>query len=205
MAQQDIIIGTQDAKAGDTLFTAFTKVQDNFTENYEDIAANTVLLTGVTRTYWFDANDTATASTPITHVGGATSTYLTNNAVGAGTTSYNPNSKAVLWNATTNKFDFTSLKIGDTVEIRGDFEVDTSSANQELDVVMSLAEGVAPYSLNIKHSYYKSISSANKITFMFRIYMGDVGTRTGGARFKFESGDNATIRVNGWFYQITEV
>ena len=34
MAQQPIIIGTADAKAGDTLFDAFTKTQSNFTELY---------------------------------------------------------------------------------------------------------------------------------------------------------------------------
>jgi len=34
MAQQDIIIGAADAKAGDTLFSAFTKTQANFTELY---------------------------------------------------------------------------------------------------------------------------------------------------------------------------
>jgi len=34
MTQQNIIIGTADAKAGDTLFSAFTKTQDNFTELY---------------------------------------------------------------------------------------------------------------------------------------------------------------------------
>lgn len=34
MAQQDIIIGTADAKTGDTLFSAFTKAQSNFTELY---------------------------------------------------------------------------------------------------------------------------------------------------------------------------
>ena len=39
MAQDNIIIGTQDAKAGDTLYTAFTKTEANFTENYTDIAA----------------------------------------------------------------------------------------------------------------------------------------------------------------------
>jgi len=34
MAQQPIIIGTADAKAGDTLFSAFTKTQSNFDELY---------------------------------------------------------------------------------------------------------------------------------------------------------------------------
>lgn len=36
MAQQNINIGTADAKTGDTLFTAFTKVQSNFDELYTD-------------------------------------------------------------------------------------------------------------------------------------------------------------------------
>ena len=40
MAQQNIIIGTQDAKAGDTLFTAFTKTEANFTELYDLTGAN---------------------------------------------------------------------------------------------------------------------------------------------------------------------
>ena len=84
--------------------------------------------------------------------------------------------------------------------------MDTSSANQEIDLLFSLAEGTAgPYELNIDRGYYKTISTGNKVTFLFRIYMGDENTRTGGARFRISSADNATIKVNGWFYQITEV
>jgi hypothetical protein len=90
--------------------------------------------------------------------------------------------------------------------MRSDIEVDTSAANQELDLLISIAEGTAsPYELNITHSYYKSISTGNKITFLFRVYIGDEVTRTGGARFRFSSANNATIKVNGWFYQITAV
>lgn len=40
MAQQNIIIGTQDAGNGDTLFAAFTKVEANFTELYSDDAGD---------------------------------------------------------------------------------------------------------------------------------------------------------------------
>jgi len=38
MAQQDIIIGTADAKQGDTLFSAFTKTQANFTELFDNLS-----------------------------------------------------------------------------------------------------------------------------------------------------------------------
>ena len=40
MAQQDIIIGAQDAGNGDNLFQAFTKVQANFNELYSDDLAD---------------------------------------------------------------------------------------------------------------------------------------------------------------------
>lgn len=216
MAQQTINVGAANAKDGDNLHVAFNKVQANTTELYTDVATNTADIatntaaiagiSGGTKTYWFDDNDAATAITPISHTGGATNTYFTNDGLGSFTNAYNPAANDRLWNASTNKFDFTSLKQGDVVEIRGDIEVDTASANQEIDLLMSLAEGQPfPYELNIMHLYYKSISSGNKITFLFRLYMGDAPTRLGGARFRLASSDNATIKVNGWFYTITEV
>jgi hypothetical protein len=161
--------------------------------------------TSFTKTYWFDANDTATTSSPISHAGGATDTYLTNNAIGSSTTAYNPDSKDVLWNPSTNKFDFTSLKIGDTVFFRVDINL-TNAAAQEVDLFISLAEGSAgPYEKNMGHRYYKTASSLANDTEQFEIYIGDEDTRTGGARFRFGSVAAATIVVNGWYYKITEV
>jgi hypothetical protein len=158
-----------------------------------------------TQTYWFDANDAATSITPITHGAGSTTTFLTNDAAGSSTTSYNPNSKAALWNTSTNKFDFTSLKIGDTVEFRIDIEI-ANAAAQEINVVIDLAEGTTgPYTLNVNHTYFKTASSGDQITAMFRVYMGDEDTRTGGARFRLTSIAATTVVVNGWFYQITDV
>jgi hypothetical protein len=161
--------------------------------------------TGFTKTYWFDANDAATSTTPITHGAGSTTTFLTNDGAGPSTNSYNPNSKAALWNTSTNKFDFTSLKIGDTVEFRVDIDI-ANAAAQEINLVIDLAEGTAgPYSLNVNHSYFKTASAGDQITAMFRIYMGDEVTRTGSARFRLTSIAPTTIVVNGWFYQITSV
>ena len=220
MANQPIAIGLADGKAGDNLFTGATKINSNFAENYASIStieadvlanaaailANTALITGFTKTYWFDANDTATTTTPISHAGGAAGTYLTNDALGGSTNQYNPDSNDTPWNPVTNKFDFTSLKTGDTIELRGDIEIDSLSANQELEISMSLGEGQpTPYELPVSRFYFKSIAAGYRETFMFRIYMGDEVTRLGGARFRIASPDNASIKVNGWFYQITEV
>jgi hypothetical protein len=199
MAQQIIDIGTANNSGdGEGLRPAFDKTNDNFTELYGS-------LLGFTRTYWFDASDSATSTTPITHGAGATGTYLTNDGLGADTNAYNPDSKSVLWNTSTNKFDFTSLKIGDTVEFRVDINL-ANAAAQEVDLFMSLAEGsAAPYELNMNHSYYKTASSSANNTVLFRIYIGNEITRTGGARFRFDSIAASTIVVNGWFYQITQV
>jgi hypothetical protein len=158
-----------------------------------------------TQTYWFDANDAATSTTPITHGAGSTTTFLTNDGAGPSTNSYNPNSKAALWNTSTNKFDFTSLKNGDTVEFRIDISISNAAA-QEINLVMDIGEGVAgAYSLNVNHTYFKTASSGDQITAMFRIYMGDEVTRANPARFRLTSIAATTIVVNGWFYQITSV
>ena len=174
------------------------------TANTNAIAVNATAISGFTKTYWFDANDTATATTPISHTGGATGTYLTNNAVGSSTTSYNPDSKAALWTPATNKFDFTSLKIGDTIIFRIDLTI-ANAAAQGVNLLMSLGEGEAPYELPVVHNYYKTAATATSFGAIFKIYIGDAATRDGGARFRFASAVAASIKVNGWFYKVTEV
>jgi hypothetical protein len=191
------------------MFSAlFTSVAANvlaIAANAQAIVDTAALITGFTKTYWFDANDTATAATPITHGAGATGTWLTNNALGSFTNSYNPDSKDALWNPSTNLFDFTSLKIGDTVKFRVDINL-TNSAAQEVDLFMSIAEGSAgPYEKNMNHVYFKTASTLANDTVEFEVYIGDENTRTGGARFRFGSVAAATIVVNGWFYKITSV
>ncbi len=200
MARQELnpLSGAADDKLGDTPNAYTAKLNAMTTELY-------ALVSGFTKTYWFDANDTATTATPIVHSAGAANTYLTNNAAGSFTNAYNPDSKAVLWNPATNKFDFTSLKIGDTVLFRVDIKL-TNAAAQEVDLFMSIAEGSAgPYEKNMNHAYYKTASTLANDTVIFVIYIGDENTRTGGARFRFASVAAATIVVNGWFYQITAV
>jgi hypothetical protein len=165
----------------------------------KDLAENS------TQTYWFYPADTATATTPIAHGAGSTTTYLTNNALAARTTSFNPESNDNLWNASTNKFDFSSLKIGDIVEFRVDLLVDHAAA-QELNIVVDVAEGgSAPYTLNVNHAYYKTASTNVPITAMFRLYIGNDDTRTNSARFRLTSLAAASVVVEGWLVQVTSV
>ena len=212
MAQQPIIIGTANAKGGDTLFSAGTKINANTTELYADVAANetaiianTALITGFTKTYHFYDNDTATAATPIVHGAGSTTTYLTNNTLGTGTESYNPNSKTKLWNPATNEFDFSSLKLGDVLDFRFDLIINHGAA-QEVDLFVSLAEGTAgAYELKASHNYYKTASNNVTVTAGFKLPITGDTTRLNSARVRFASIAAATVVVYGFYYQITEV
>ena len=195
-----------------SLNSAIATNASNISTNTTDIATNATAITnnaalvdGFTKTYWFYANDVTTVSSPISHGAGSTTTFLTNDAAGTVTTTYNPDSKSALWNPATNRFDYSSLKIGDVVEFRVDLTI-TNAAAQEINVVMDVAEGTATaYTLNVNHAYYKTAGSGTPITALFRLYIGDENTRTGSARLRLISLDAATITVNGWFSQVTEV
>ena len=209
MTRQAITIGTANAKGGDTLNAAFTKVNANETELYADVAANaaaivanTALISGFTKTYWFI---TASNASAITHAAGATDTYLTNNGLGSDTSEYNPDSKSSIWNSVTNKFDFTSLKIGDIVNITGKLLFDNLAA-QEVDMFISAAEGTASaHEHQINHSYYKTAATATGFTFTFPLFIENAHERDGGARFRFSSAQAASLTIDRWAAKVTVV
>jgi hypothetical protein len=158
--------------------------------------------TGFTKTYWFVTENGTTA---ISHAGGATNTYLTNSGAGTGTVSYNPESKAALWNSSTNKFDFTSLKIGDVVNITGKLTFDNLAA-QEVDMFISAAEGTtSAHEHQINHSYYKTAATGTGITFTIPFVITNANERDGGARFRFASVQAASLVVGDWTTIITAV
>jgi hypothetical protein len=157
-------------------------------------------------TYWFYANDTGTnpadGGTKITHGAGSGTTFLTNNALGSRTFAYNPTSKSNVWNPSTNKFDFTSLKIGDIVNLRVDLVIDHAAA-QEINLVMDLAEGsIAPYTLNITHDYYVTATNNVTVTAFFEFPFISQPTVDNSARIRFTSIAAATIVVEGWYYKV---
>jgi hypothetical protein len=175
----------------------------------EDILSSTVQPAAATKTYWFYANDTATnpadGGTKITHGAGSATTFLTNNNLGTRTFVYNPDGNANLWNPSTNKFDFSSLKIGDIVDFRIDIVIDHAAA-QELNLVFDLAEGAAsPYTLNIAHDYYKTADTSVVVTAQFKLPMISQDTIDNSARIRLTSIAAADIVVEGFYYEITEV
>jgi hypothetical protein len=159
--------------------------------------------------YWFYSNDTLTnpanGGSKIVHGAGSNTTFLTNNAAGSRTYSYNPKAKNDIWNPSTNAFDLTSLKLGDIVKLRVDLVVDHAAA-QEINLVMDLAEGsIKPYTLNVSHDYYVTATNNVTLTAFFEFPISTQETIDYSARLRFKSVAAATIVVEGWYYQILEV
>jgi hypothetical protein len=107
MAQQDIIIGAENAKQGDTLFSAFTKAQANFTDLY-DLAggANNIVIIN-------DLDDFPAASGGVITLDDNITYYISNNIVTAdrfecGTnniiTSNNPFANALIYTGVGDMF-----------------------------------------------------------------------------------------------------
>lgn len=155
--------------------------------------------------YWFDDNDVTTQSTPISHTGGATNTYLTNDSAGAYTNQYNFMGFKRIWDATNNQFDFSQLKIGDSVFFRFDTNITLAANNQEFDLLLDVAIGSgSDYSLDITHRYYKALGDYH-ITALYEIYIGNQETLNYPAKLRFSSADNASIKVNGWYTRIQSI
>ena len=159
--------------------------------------------------YWFYANDTASnpasGGTKISHAANSTTTYLTNDSLGDRTYSYNPKLKNDIWNPVTNKFDLTSLKVNDIVNLRVDLVVDHAAA-QEINLVIDLAEdSIKPYTLNVSHDYFVTASNDVILTAFFEFPIIDTLTVDNSARIRLLSKAAASFVVQGWYYKVLSV
>ena len=98
--------------------------------------------------FFFDYNDAATASSPLAVVGGAPFLALPNDGLGANTNkAFAPSTVTEVWDAATGQFDWAELELGDTIDLRVDVEVTTSTPNQLVDIELFLGVGAAEYSI----------------------------------------------------------
>lgn len=150
---------------------------------------------------WVDYNDTATQTVPIALTLANTFYNMTNDGLGGFTNKlYKPNGHGELWNVSTDRFDWSSLKLGDTVDIRYDFIVITSGPTRDINIAMDMAIGSgSDYSLPIDHHSYK-IAGTYSIVGFTSVYMGDNNTLNNPAKFSMSSdGVGETVKVNGWY------
>jgi len=149
---------------------------------------------------WWDYNDTATTATPIALTSAGVEYQLTNNGLGGNTnTTYRLPAVTNIWNTSTNYFQFTGLKLGDTVDLRIDIEVTTGSVNNNIDLIMELGIGASPYKLTLDRRLLKS-SGANAYVVLASIYIGNTLTLNNPARLLIKNDSTgSTCKVNGWF------
>lgn len=167
-------------------------INNNFTETYE-----------TPRYGIYDYNDLATSISPLVIPGTSQYVQVTNDGLGAFTNkTYGLPGLADIYNTTTNEFDFSSLSLGDSVDIRIDMEVTTSSPSQEIDLDMELATGSgSDYDILFFKAIFKN-AGVNDIARFNSIYIGNNETKNFPARFKIRSDAAATAVVRGWYVRV---
>jgi len=152
---------------------------------------------------YFHYTDTATQTTPLTIVAD-TNKKLTNDGLGAQTNlTQAPYGVSTLFNTTTNEFDFSQLSIGDTLDLRVDLSLTTTSANQKYLVFLRVGEGsVAQYDLPIFSGQIKNISSNNRIIGNEPFSIDYQEHIDNPATLYILSDDDGSVKVNGWYAAI---
>lgn len=152
--------------------------------------------------FW-DYNDTSTSITPLDLTVAGTEYQLPNNGLGVNTTNaYALPGVSHVFNTSTNYFQFSNLKLGDTVDIRIDCEITTTSANNLLNLFLELGIGLAPYKLNIDQKYFKT-AATHKVVANISIYIGNLTTLNGLGRLLASCDTTgASVKVNGWFVRV---
>ncbi len=153
---------------------------------------------------FFNYHDLATATTPISIVGGAAAVKLTNDEQGVLTLKdYSPLGVTDFWNATTNQFDWSELSLGDMLDLRMDIKVTTTSPNQMVDVHMVTGIGGVEQNIPFASVFVKSTGTVD-IGRYNGGYMGDLDTLNNPAELRIESDGNATVQVIGWYIRVNK-
>lgn len=149
---------------------------------------------------WVDYNDTATAGSPIALTVAGTYYDLTNDGLGAQSIdSYIPGGHGEIWNAATDRFDWSSLKLGDAVDLRIDIEVTTSGPTRDIKTKLDMAIGGSfPYSLPIDHRSFKT-AGTYQFVINTTVTMAFADTLDNPAKVSVSSDNTGdTVVVNGW-------
>ncbi len=150
---------------------------------------------------WVDYNDAATAGSPIALTLADTFYPLTNDGLGAFTNKdHKIAAHGEIWDAGAGEFDFSSLKVGDTVEVRADISVTTTGPTRDIITEFEVAIGAAgTFKLQIDRRSFK-VAGTYQIVMVATGYIGNADTRDFPSKINVSSdGLGTTVVVNGWF------
>lgn len=150
---------------------------------------------------YFHYADLATQTTPIS-ITADTDTLLTNDTLGDRTfKDQAPYGISDVWYP--SAFDFSQLSVGDTLDLRVDLLLTTTSANQKYKVFLRFAEGFAEeFDLEVCIGQIKTATTDQQI-------IGEVGFSIDLPRYLSTvqdiyiiSDDTASVKVNGWYIRV---
>ena len=154
---------------------------------------------------WYDYNDVTTVTTPIALTTPGTYYTLTNDGAGVNTnTTFGIAGIPNIWNTATNRFDFSGLDIGDTLEIRADIDITTTSANTAGNLVLELATGTGN-EIDIPLINNNNVKVASTVHYVANVglYIGSALVRDNPARIKASADTaGATVKVRGWYIRV---
>lgn len=149
---------------------------------------------------WQDYNDLSTKTTPVTLANGGEWYKLTNDGLGEYTNkSHKIYDHGDIWNTSTNAFDFTSLKVGDVVQLRLSAYVTTHNSNIGLSGKLAMAIGSdLEYELNFFQGLVKT-PGKHLMSVPYILHIGNEQTRAYPAEIhSMADASGVEIEVDGW-------
>ena len=168
------------------------------------IWVNPLSNSNIHRVGYANYNDYATSLSPLS-ISATTWTQLTNDGLGTQTSEiYLPSTVDSVWNASTNQFDFTSLTIGSTVDVRVDITITTSTANEYVALRIVLGEGdPSEYTLTISSDLIKTAGTYNLVKY-FGFFIGNTLTKNNPAQLEVYADATCDVQVNGWYIKVSK-
>ena len=125
---------------------------------------------------------------------------LTNDGFGVGTSSaYSPVNKGIIYDIGSDEFDFSLFQLGDIVTLRVDLNITTTNTNQEVKLLLSLAEGSPSAKvLNIKREILPAITTYNNEVAEITFHIDSQDMLDNPGHVQIESPDDASINVNSF-------
>lgn len=152
---------------------------------------------------YFHVSDLATQTTPLAFVA-STPLKLTNDNAGTFTSEAQaPYGVPKIWNTSTNSLDFTHLSVGDSVLVRTDLLISTTSINQNLRLYIKFGVGTpSEYDLLIDSWNEKSVVTFEQFIKDVSFSIDNEDWRDAPAKIYILSDDNGQVKVNGWYTPI---
>lgn len=128
---------------------------------------------------------------------------LTNNDNGSGSFVSSPDlGPTDLWDTSTNQFDFSSLAVGDMIDVGLEMNLEPDASTQDFDIFLNMGIGgtqrkVRFFQINTKHTDDRFYSSYKGI------FMRDSNDINNPAKFRIESSDSWTVENLSFYLKLT--